>query len=446
MSLLKRSIITTLLIVAATIASVGCLSILEGDITSESPHLIQLPDRPPEEHIEVSNYDDLITEMLKLVMQHDNSGRMYAYNYDGDVTADVQRVCREIRDDDPISAYSVSDITGVSTRIVSYYEIDFFIEYRRTKQQVDSIVNVSTLRYLWTELLNVMSDYGDEAVFRTTLSITEEDIVELVKEIFYDNPKRIVMKPVAVAEVFPTSGEDSIIELRLEYMEPADRLREYGDRLASFVRSNAELAVGESDAEILLSLVENLMASCAYDEVTARIVSDHGAQNFAATAYGALVYKRAVGEGYAMAFKALCDELSFECHVVLGYLDGRIHAWNIVSLLESYYHIDAAMCTVNGIGTAFLKTDADFADRYAWDMVNTISCKGTMTYEDIVGTEETDEIRDDEANEPGEQSESNTSDTPDASGDETTDTQGQPDDGMETAETQGQPDDEPGEA
>ena len=396
------------LAVAAIVAMAGCAVILEGDKVLESIHYVQQTEIVPEERIEVSDYEELMTEMLDLVMQHENYGRMRAYSYDGDVEADVQRACREIENNNPIGAYAVSDITGAATRIVSYYEVEINIEYKRTKQQVDSIVNVSTLRYLGTELFRVMSDYSDEAIFRTTLSITEEEIDKLVKETYYKNPRKIVMMPTAEVEIFRTSGEDRIIELRLIYDVETSILQQYTASLAMHVGRNAESADGEEDEEILLSLTENLMGACRYEAVTARNISNHGTQDFAVTAFGALVRKSAVGEGYAMAFKALCDELDFDCWIVLGYRDGMIHAWNIVSLHGDFYHIDVAMCTVNGIETAFLKTDADFAvSKYAWDMVNTASCEGTLTYEDIVGVEDIDEIPDDENGEPEEGSSDN---------------------------------------
>ena len=154
-----------------------------------------------------------------------------------------------------------------------------------------------------------------------------------------------------------------------------------------YVRQNAERALGETDAEILLSLVDNLMASTEFDEGTARTISIHGAQNFAATASGALVRGLAVGEGFAMAFKALCDELRFDCRVVLGYIDDRVHAWNIVSLDGDYYHIDVAMCVVYGLEAAFLKSDIDFEELYTWDRDNTVKCEGMLTLEDIIGME-----------------------------------------------------------
>ena len=394
--MMKRLVL--LLWLLASIATLaGCAGILEGDEMIESQHLAIQTETRPEERIEVSDYDELLAEIINFVMQHDDSGRVYAYIYHGHVEADIQRACSEIKSINPICAYAVSEIEGIAMRIVSYYEIDINIKYNRTKQQVDSIANVSTLRYLRTELLNVMSEYKDEAVFHTTLNVTKEEIAEYVDEIYYENPRKIVMKPIVVVEVFPDSGEDKVFELRFGYIERASILSQYGENLSLFTRRNAERAVGENDAEILLSLVENLVAACTYDEGMAKAISVYGAQNFAATAYGALENGNAVGEGFAMAFKALCDELSFDCRVVLGYRNNIVHAWNIVLLNGDYYHIDVAMCAANGIQTAFLKTDAYiFANRYAWDMANTVNCRGTMTYEDIAGKEEeTDENGDD---------------------------------------------------
>jgi len=381
-----------LLLVTAVIVSSGCSSLLEGYVLTEAPYSGTPYEKPPEERIEVSNYGELLAVILDLVTEHVDTGNMQASNYDGDIQTDVDRACGEILHNNPIGAYAVANLTGETKRIVSIYEINISIEYKRTKQQIDSIVNVSTQRYLRTELLSVMSNYYEEAVFRTALNITEEDIQGYVREAYYQNPRRIVMLPVVAVEFYPENGEDRIFELRFGNMVQPGILRQYGVNLSQqYVRRNANNAVGETDAEILLSLANNLIASTSFDEKTARAISVHGAQNFAATAYGALANGNAVGEGFAMAYKALCDELGLDCRVVLGYRNGMVHAWNIVFLFGDYYHIDVAMCAANGIETAFLKTDEDFAADYSWDTEATVKCRGTLTYADIVGSEETAE-------------------------------------------------------
>ena len=436
---MKKRITSVLLILIAALLT-GCMSILEGSTLSESPHLSAPYERQPEMQIEVSDYGGLKDAILNFITEHELSGEIVIYSYDGgDVQEDVDRACYEIINTDPVAAYSVSELTGLATRIVSKYEINISIEYKRTKQQVESYVNVSTLRYLRTELLSVMSDYADEAVFRATLDITADDIAALVRETYYQNPRRIVMLPVIAVETYPENGEDRIYELRFGNIERSSILSEYGASLSLYVRRNAFVADGDNDAEILLSLVENLIGACVYDEGTAKTISVHGAQNFAATAYGALVKGSAVGEGFAMAFKALCDELEFDCQVVLGYLDGMVHAWNIVALNGEYYHIDVAMCAANGIETAFLKTDADFAEHYSWDMINTVKCDGTLTYEDVVGTKSSEQTDEQTGGEQGAAAEAGGETNADTGGPADSQTSAAPGDAADTgAKTEGQ--------
>ena len=59
------------------------------------------------------------------------------------------------------------------------------------------------------------------------------------------------------------------------------------------------------------------------------------------TAYGALVTKWAVCDGYALAFQRFMDVLGIPCRIALGTRDGEPHAWNLVFLDGQWYHLDA---------------------------------------------------------------------------------------------------------
>ena len=373
----------------------GCAALLEGDTLSYSPHVSAPKDDSPEELIEVSNYEELVVEMLEIIMQHADLGKMHSNSYDGDIDADIRRARDEIIHNHPVGAYAVAEITGQTQRYVSYLDIEISFDYKRTKMQVDSIVNVSTLRYLRTELLGAMSDYRDDMVFRTSLDISETDIAALIREEYYQNPRSIVMLPITAVEIFPESGEDRIFELSFSYLDRANIMQRYGTSLSVHVRRNTLAAIGETDAEILLSLLNNLVSFVSYDDGAAQAIGEYGAQNLTATAYGALVNGNAVGEGFAMAYKALCDELGFDCRVVLGYHNGIVHAWNIVSLYGDYYHIDVSMCAVDGVETAFLRSDASMMGQYSWNTGNTVRCEGSLTYREVLGIDDEDEDADD---------------------------------------------------
>jgi len=381
----KNAVIISAVIILIVILT-GCTNLLDMSITHITPHNAPPYVRPPIEQITVSDYDELIETILKLITEHETEVQLIYYQTEGeDVQAEISRAIHEIQFEHPIGAYAVARISAEATRIVTHFEIDIEIEYRRTQEQINSIVNAPTLRYMMTQLLNIMGEYRDEAVFRTRLQFTEEEITEFVREIYYQNPRRIIMMPAVAVEVFPEEGTDRVYEIKFGYIDDQSILLGYSENLELYVRQEAQRAAGTTDSEILLSLARGLIDSTEFDESTARSIHTHGAPNYAATAFGALVRGSAVGEGFAMAFKALSDELRFDNRIVLGYYDGMVHAWNVVLLYGYFYHIDIAMCVVNGIETAFLKSDTDFEEMYTWDRNNTVRCAGDLTLDDILG-------------------------------------------------------------
>ncbi|WP_026669353.1 transglutaminase domain-containing protein [Butyrivibrio sp. AE3006] len=58
------------------------------------------------------------------------------------------------------------------------------------------------------------------------------------------------------------------------------------------------------------------------------------------TVEGALLDKKCVCQGYALAFKKLMDEYGVACVVVRGMTTGGGHAWNMVKIGGKWYHID----------------------------------------------------------------------------------------------------------
>jgi len=390
--------VTVAVAVLCVVTSAGCANLLEDSYVMISPLQTTPYVRPPVEVITVSDYSEFVAVLIKLITGYESEIQILYYSHEGeDVHAEIERARDEVLSTHPIGAFAVSSIEVDAARIVTHYEVDISIEYKRTKEQMDSIINITGERTLMTQLLNKMSLYVEEAVFRTNLQITDEDISEFVRETYYQNPHRIVMLPFITVEKFPEEGSDRIYVIQFGYTESPSMLLQFGELLERYIERNAEIAVGDTESELIYSLVVSLMESTSFDEGAARTIHAHGAQNLAATAFGALIRGSAVGEGFAMAFKALADKLGFDCQVVLGYYDDMVHAWNIISLYDDYYHIDVAMCVVNDIETAFLKTDADFEEMmYTWDRVNTVKCEGELTLEDILDHTDPENLNGDE--------------------------------------------------
>ena len=359
----------------------GCAAILDGETLHVTHHPGTTVSQTPDSGVEAVDYESLKAAILSFVKDYETAGLISIYTYDGDVDSDVQKACDEIKNIEPIGVYALASLEGKTTKIVSYYEVELATSYKRTRAQMDSIVTASTLRYLKSEILNFIGDYASEAVIRTGISgITPESVEGFVRELYYQNPLSVVMMPGTAVEFFPPDGGDRIIELTFGNWVAADLLESYNDSLHRAASIMVKQATGENDAEILRSLCEMLMAACEYDEAGAVLIAEYGTQNFSATACGALVNGSAVGEGYAMAYKALCDELGIECTVVLGKLGDMLHAWNVVTLDGYYYHVDSSACDRIDFYAGFLKSDEQLAEAgYSWDKLATRICGGPFS-------------------------------------------------------------------
>ena len=401
-----RTIILILTLFLCSIILTGCINLLEDHFESITEHHITSSVRPPTEHVAVSDYNEFVAAIFKVIMEYETNSQLIYFHDGDDVGEDIEKARNEIMNEHPIGAFAIADISLNATRIVTHYEIEIEIEYKRSKEQIDSIITVSSEHYLRSQLLEIMSIYGEEAVYRSTLNLTAEYLTKLVKETYYQNPHRIVMLPIITVEIFPEEGMDRIYLVRFGYTETTIMLQRYSEILTANIQRNVELATGSTESEILLSLINIFIESIRFDEGSARTIPTHGTQNLLTTAFGALFRGIAVGEGFAMAFKAVADELSFDCYVVLGYYDDMIHAWNIISLYGDYYHIDVAMCVVKGsLEFSFLKTDDDFEEMlYEWDRNNTVRCEGNLTLEDILPEDDEDpDNPDNENGDPGEE-------------------------------------------
>jgi len=81
-----------------------------------------------------------------------------------------------------------------------------------------------------------------------------------------------------------------------------------------------------------------------HDELCKLVVYDGdfetGVESDIYSAFGALVYGRAVCEGYARAFKLLCKYADIQCILITGDSKGVGHMWNMVNIDENWYHVD----------------------------------------------------------------------------------------------------------
>ncbi len=110
------------------------------------------------------------------------------------------------------------------------------------------------------------------------------------------------------------------------------------------------------------------------------------------SAYAALHGGEARCAGYAAAFRLLCAAAGIPCETVTGTVRSSTggtqpHAWNIVTLGGSRYHVDCTWDDRAGrvLHTWFLRSDAEMAATHAWDRQGTAAAEGgALSYTAIV--------------------------------------------------------------
>lgn len=342
---MKRAFLALLL--AGALALTGCASMLEREYLSVAPYRPVSNSVDSSSTLRVENYQELVNTILYLVSEGETHGVLGLYNYTQDVEDDLTRACLEVVQEDPLGAYAVEYIKHDCTLIVSYYEANIDITYRRTPEQVASIVSVTGSSAIRRELRNTLTSFSPSAVLRVSYFAEDEDyILELVRQTYYDVPYAALGMPEVEISLYPTEGAQRIVEIDLTYPASAETLRRSSQELQERARDLASWSAGAEDLYLKIR-----------DSLTIEEGTGHS------TAYDALIGGAADSEGAALAYQLLCDQAGVECTVVLGELDGAPHFWNIVRAEDGEFrHVDLS-------ADLFSLTDDELTGKgaYEWD-------------------------------------------------------------------------------
>lgn len=163
---------------------------------------------------------------------------------------------------------------------------------------------------------------------------------------------------------------------REEYLNSTHNVDAYNDAI-NYAFSKAVSPDMTEDWQKLLSIHDYLADTITYNPIftgdyTSNVQTAYNEDTnyLSLTPYAALVGDRkAICQGYALAFKLLCNMAGIEC----GYAVSSNHIWNIVALGDNYYHIDVtwddpSKVSISGTYTCtsphvahrfFLRSDSD---------------------------------------------------------------------------------------
>lgn len=354
----------TLSILLALCLLSGCASMLDRSYQSIAPHTEHVPAEGDASSLQAETYQGLVNAILYCVTQGQERSviRLFNYTKDADVDQAVTAACSEVVEVDPLGAYAVDYIKHTWKRIVSYYEVELEVIYRRTREQVSRIITATGSSAIRSELRGALSSFSPELALRISSFSEDEAYIEtLLQEAYYSTPAAALGFPQFEITVYPNSGAQRIVEIRLEYPGSAETLRKQSAALsAAAIDLAARVPEGEPPAAHIRQL---LRAKAAYLPDAAE----------GGTGYAVLLGGEANSEGFALANELVLSAVGLRAVVVQGTLDGRPHFWNIVTGDEGSLHLDITRNTF-----AYYSDEELDVLGYAWDTAHYPVCVRTL--------------------------------------------------------------------
>lgn len=200
---------------AALCLLTGCASLLEREYSTVEPHSSTFWESEAAGTLRAESYQDVVNDVLLLIGRHTESATIRLYNFSDDMTVaeTLEQATTEIQQETPMGAYAVEYITSSSHSQRGYYEISVQISYRRTEQQVQAVVNATSIEALPSLLDAALESGKSELAVRIGYWREDEDPARLEAMVSQIREKHgLTESPVWTVTCYPASGPVGLIE------------------------------------------------------------------------------------------------------------------------------------------------------------------------------------------------------------------------------------------
>ena len=159
---MKKRILPLLLCGALLLSGCG---LLRREYTRTEPHSATYYEGDRRDVLRAEGRQDLVNNLLLLVSAHDESGTVWLYDSEdgADASQLAQVACDEVLQETPLGAYALEYLTyTVDEGGRGYTQLRFTAGYRRTAQQIKSIVHATNAAALRDLLQAAVENGGKE--------------------------------------------------------------------------------------------------------------------------------------------------------------------------------------------------------------------------------------------------------------------------------------------
>ena len=131
----------------------------------------------------------------------------------------VEKAAMEVQQETPLGAYAVEFITSSSQQQRGYYEISIQIGYRRTTEQIQSVVNATSAEAVYSLLESALDAGRTELAVRISYwgSDSREKVETAVAQLRKD--RAVTDASVWLVNTYPATGAVGLLEFILEPTE-----------------------------------------------------------------------------------------------------------------------------------------------------------------------------------------------------------------------------------
>lgn len=182
------------------------------------------------------------------------------------------------------------------------------------------------------EIVSAMENV-EESLDVKGFGITTTNVEEIISNLVNTNPQIFYIEKWGWS-----SYSSEVVELNFVYDDSVENIRAKQKQVDRAVEEALESVDTSSmtEEEIALAFHDYLAANIAYDKDN---FQNNTLPEYAYDIYGAFVEKKAVCQGYALAYMYLLQKENIPCGIASS--DAANHAWNVIEIDGKWYHADA---------------------------------------------------------------------------------------------------------
>lgn len=182
------------------------------------------------------------------------------------------------------------------------------------------------------EIVSAMENV-EESLDVKGFGITTTNVEEIISNLVNTNPQIFYIEKWGWS-----SYSSEVVGLNFVYDDSVENIRAKQKQVDRAVEEALESVDTSSmtEEEIALAFHDYLAANIAYDKDN---FQNNTLPEYAYDIYGAFVEKKAVCQGYALAYMYLLQKENIPCGIASS--DAANHAWNVIEIDGKWYHADA---------------------------------------------------------------------------------------------------------